>query len=185
MTGWNMLTYFACLGMGFLLVEIPLIQRFILFLDHPVYAFATVVFALLFASGIGSTLSARVPHRAMLALLVLAILLYFALLPFAFTLFLSYALPLRVLISIFLLTPLGFLMGIPFPKGLALLNQKAPGLVPLAWGINGCASVISSILATMGAIGWGFSAVLLAGAGAYTVALAALSFYARALPHRR
>ena len=173
--GLRELVYFACLGIGFLFVEIPLIQRFILFLDHPVYAFATVLFALLLASGAGSFLSARLPHRAMLALLVLAILVYFSLLPFAFELFLGYPFTARVLVSLIILAPMGFLMGIPFPKGLTRLNEKAPSLVPLAWGINGCASVISSILATIGAMSWGFSAVMLTGGGMYAVALAVLA----------
>jgi spermidine synthase len=168
------LAYFACLGIGFLFVEIPLIQRFILFLDHPVYAFATVLFTLLIASGVGSALSERLPHRATLALLVVAILVYPLLLPFVFRLFLGYPFAVRVVIACVLLAPMGFLMGIPFPKGLARLNEKAPRLIPLAWGINGCASVISSILATIGAMSFGFSAVMLAGAGAYALALVTL-----------
>jgi len=174
--GRALLVYFACLGIGFLFVEIPLIQRFILFLDHPVYAFATVIFTLLIASGIASSLSERVPHRTMLGLLVLVILVYPPLLPIVFQAFLGYPLFARVGVSFVLLAPMGFLMGIPFPKGLARLHQNAPGLVPLAWGVNGCASVISSILATMGAMTWGLSTVIVAGAGAYALALAALTF---------
>ncbi len=165
--------YFACLGVGFLFVEVPLIQRFILFLDQPVYAFATVLFALLIASGAGSFASARVSLRGAFIALVVAILIYPTLLPFVFQMFLGYAFAARVLIALVLLAPLGFLMGIPFPKGIARLNEIAPNRVPLAWGINGCASVISSILATMGALTWGFSWVMLAGAGAYVLALLA------------
>jgi spermidine synthase len=171
---WRWIIYFAMLGIGFLFVEIPLIQRFILFLDHPVYAFATVVFALLLASGAGSLLSTRLPHRAALALLVAAILAYPRVLPGIFQIFLGDALGVRVGVSLVLLAPIGFLMGVPFPKGLAWLNERAPSRVPLAWGINGCASVISAILATMGAIAWGFSSVILAGAGAYALALLAI-----------
>jgi hypothetical protein len=166
------LAYFAFLGIGFLFVEIPLIQRFILFLDHPAYAFATVIFALLIASGVGSFFSTRLPQRATLALLAAAILLYPLWLPPVFQIFLGYPFAARVLLSLVLLAPIGFLMGIPFPKGIARLHEKTPGLVPLAWGVNGCASVISSILATMGAMSWGFTAVMLAGAGAYAAALA-------------
>ncbi|MEW5717168.1 MAG: hypothetical protein AB1817_00935 [Chloroflexota bacterium] len=167
------LGYFACLGVGFLFVEIPLIQRFILFLDQPVYAFATILFALLIASGAGSFASARVSLRGALVALVVAILIYPVLLPFVFQMFLGYAFAARVLIALVLLAPMGFLMGIPFPKGIARLNEIAPNRVPLAWGINGCASVLSSILATMGALMWGFSVVMLAGAAAYVLALLA------------
>jgi spermidine synthase len=164
------LVYFGCLGIGFLFVEIPLIQRFILFLDHPVYAFAVVLFALLLASGAGSLVSARVSTRGALAALVAAILVYPLALPFLFQAFLGCAFALRLLVAVGLLAPMGFLMGIPFPKGIARLNETAPRLVPLAWGVNGCASVLSSILATIGALTWGFSAVMLAGAGAYALA---------------
>jgi hypothetical protein len=165
------LVYFACLGIGFLFVEIPLIQRLVLFLDRPVYAFAVVLFTLLMASGVGSLLSPRLPLRAVLVLLFIVILSYPFLLPFASQMFLISPFVARVLVALLLLAPMGFLMGIPFPQGLVRL--KTPGLVPLAWGINGCASVISSILATTGALTWGFSAVLVAGAVAY--ALAALT----------
>jgi hypothetical protein len=169
------LGFFAWLGIGFLCVEIPLIQRFILFLDQPVHAFATVLFGLLLASGAGSLASARVSARGALAALVVAVLAYPLVLPLIFQAFLGHAFALRVLVSLVLLAPMGFLMGIPFPSGIARLNETAPKLVPLAWGINGCASVLSSILATMGALTWGFSWVMLAGAGAYAMAILSAS----------
>lgn len=165
------LVYFACLGIAFLFVEIPLIQRFILFLDQPVYAFAMVLFTLLIASGAGSAVSVRLPQRRMLALLVAAIIVYPFVLAIFFPMFLGLPLAARLLIAFLLLTPLGFLMGIPFPKGIAQLNEHTPSIIPLAWGINGFAAVISSILATMGALSFGFSAVLLAGACSYALAL--------------
>jgi hypothetical protein len=118
----------------------------------------------------------------MLALLAVAVLIYPALLPSIFQMFLGYALAARIVISIIVLAPIGFLMGVPFPKGLAVLNDQAPRLVPLAWGVNGCASVISSILATIGAMTWGFAIVLLAGAGAYAVALISLESTGRRSP---
>ncbi len=174
------LLYFGCLGIGFLFVEIPLIQRFILFLDQPVYAFATVLFALLIASGIGSALSERLPHRATLALLVVAILVYPPLLPLLFRLLLGWSLEARIVIALALVAPVGFLLGVPFPKGLAVLDATAPHLVPLAWGVNGCASVISSILATMGALSFGFTLVMVAGAAMYALAMASVICHASA-----
>ena len=173
------LVYFASLGTGFLFVEVPLIQRFVLFLDYPVTAFATVLCTLLVASGLASSLSEHLPHHVMLVLLVLVILIEPLLLPGVFETLLGEPLPVRLLVSLLLLTPLGLLMGLPFPQGLAQLNRRAPSLVPLAWGINGCASVISSILATMGATTWGFAAVMLAGAGAYALAWATLGLCTR------
>jgi len=164
------MVYFAGLGIGFLFVELALIQRLILFLDHAVYAFATVLFALLIASGAGSFVSARVSLRGALGALIVLILLYPFLLPPIFQATLGAPFAARILLALALLAPLGFLMGIPFPKGIARLNNIAPNLVPLAWGVNGCASVVSSILATLGALTFGFWAVMVAGAGAYALA---------------
>jgi len=144
--------YFALLGLGYLFVEIPLMQRFILFVGHPIYAFATTLFALLLFSGLGSMTGPRLPLLKMLILLSVAILLYPLLLPHLFQLLLGQSFALRLLTSVVSLAPLGFLMGIPFPAGIALLDRLAPDLIPWAWGINGCLSVLASILSTMLAI---------------------------------
>lgn len=166
--------YFALLGWGYLFVEIPLMQRFILFLDHPVYAFAAVLFSLLLFSGIGSALAPRLPQRGALAILSVAALLYSLLLPLGFDRLLGWPLAARLAATLIALAPLGFLMGLPFPQGMILLNQRSPALIPWAWGINGCASVTASVLAAMLALSVGFSGVLIAGAGCYALALLAL-----------
>jgi hypothetical protein len=159
--------YFALLGLGYLFVEIPLMQRFILFLGHPTYAFATTLFALLLFSGLGSMTGPRFSLLKVLILLSVAILLYPLLLPHLFQLLLGQGFALRLLASVVSLAPLGFLMGIPFPGGIALLDRLAPDLIPWAWGINGCLSVLASILSTMLAISFGFSWVLLGASLAY------------------
>ncbi|MBC7250729.1 MAG: hypothetical protein H5T62_10645 [Anaerolineae bacterium] len=174
--------YFALLGLGYLLVEIPLIQRFILFLGHPIYAFATVLFSLLLFSGIGSLLARRVPALAALALLCGAILIYPAALPFAFRALLGWSLAWRLAVAAVGLAPLGLLMGMPFPTGIATLETRAPHLIPWAWAINGCASVLSSILAAMLALSWGFWSVLLLAAIAYAGALLTLLLQGRSRP---
>lgn len=166
--------YFFLLGIGYLFVEIPLIQRFILFLGHPVYALGTVLFALLTFSGLGSLSSPRLPLGRGILLLGAMIFLYPFLLPLLFRSLLGLGLGLRLLSSILILAPLGFLMGLPFPKGIAVTSRFAPGLIPWAWGINGCASVLSSILASMGALTFGFSWVLAWAGGAYLVGLVVL-----------
>lgn len=166
--------YFALLGLGYLFVEIPLIQRFILFLGHPIYAFATVLFSLLLFSGIGSLLARRVPATAALALLCGAILIYPAVLPLAFRALLGWSLVWRIAVAAVGLAPLGLLMGMPFPTGIAALEARAPHFIPWAWAINGCASVLSSILAAMLALSWGFWSVLLLAAIAYAGALLTL-----------
>jgi len=103
----------------------------------------------------------------MLVLLSVAVLLYPFLLPRFFQLLLGQGFVLRLLASVVSLAPVGFLMGVPFPGGIALLNRLAPDLIPWAWGINGCLSVLASILSTMLAISLGFSWVLVGASLAY------------------
>jgi len=103
--------------------------------------------------------------------LIVAIILYPLILPFVFRLLLGQSLGLRLLVSVLSLAPLGFLMGVPFPKGIEIVGCLAPDLVPWAWGINGCTSVLASILSAMLAISFGFSRVLVGGSVAYVVAL--------------
>ena len=155
------LLYFGLLGLGFLFVEIPLLQQFILYLGQPVYAFAVVVSALLLAAGVGSGwLSKRLPLAGGMLLLVVLAIGYPLLLEKLFAATLLFPLAGRMGITVLALFPLGLLMGIPFPAGLALIERDAPGLTPWAWAVNGCASVVSAVLATMVALSWGFSAVL-------------------------
>jgi hypothetical protein len=161
------LAYFGLLGLGFLFVEIPLIQRFILFLGQPIYAFTTVVTAMLLFSGLGSLVAPRLSVRWTLPLLVAAILFYPLGLPLIFRGLLGAPLTVRLAITACSLAPLGFLMGIPFPSGLAWLRERAPGLIPWAWAINGCASVLASVLAAIVALSAGFSWVLIAAGLAY------------------
>jgi hypothetical protein len=170
----RMFIYFGLLGLGFLFVEIPLMQGFILFLGQPIYAFTTVLASILLFSGLGSLASPRLPTRRVLPLLVVAILLYPLGVTLLFEALLGAPLALRLLATGLCLAPLGFLMGIPFPGGLDWLRQRAPGLIPWAWAVNGCTSVLASILAAMIALSAGFSWVLVAAALAYTGAWLAL-----------
>ncbi len=173
-TRLRVFAYFALLGFGFLFIEVPLMQRFILFLGHPIYAFATVLFAVLVFSGLGSRMSPRVPLPWALAVLVACTLVYPFLLPRLFRLLLAQSLAMRLLASVVMLAPVSVLMGMPFPKGIVLISETAPGLVPWAWGINGCTSVLSSILSVMIAVSFGFSWVLRAAGVAYALALVAI-----------
>lgn len=170
--------YFAGLGLGFLFVEVPLAQRFILVLDEPVIALSVVIFTVLLFSGFGSLTVRRWRRSRALALLVGVVLLYPLLLePFS-ALALRLSGSLRLLLTVVVVAPLGYLMGLPFAAGLQVVEKRAPALVPWAWAINGSFSVISSVLAVMVALSWGFSAVLWLGAGAYAVALIAFHAYA-------
>jgi hypothetical protein len=170
----HVLAYFGLLGLGFLFVEIPLLQRFILFLGQPVYAFAAVVASLLLFSGLGSLASPWLPPRRTLPVLVVTILIYPLGLPLLFQTLLGAPLAVRLLATGLSLAPLGLLLGTPFPGGLTWLRERAPGLIPWAWAVNGCTSVLASVLAAMIALSAGFAWVLVAGALAYAGAWLAL-----------
>jgi hypothetical protein len=173
------LVYFSMLGLGFLFVEIPLAQLFILFLDDPVTALAVVIFALLLFSGIGSATAPRWRLDIALGLLIGATLLAPIVFRTLIAMALGLRLGLRIGIVIVSLAPLGLLMGIPFARGISLIERAAPGLIPWAWAINGSASVISGVVAVMVALSWGFSAVLWIGAACYALALVTISPFHR------
>jgi len=172
------LIYFSAIGVGFLFVEIAFIQRFILFLYHPLYAIAVVLTAFLLFAGLGSAWSQRLAaaghNRAGVRWAVAGIVVFGLSYPLAlgplFSALLGLAMPAKILLSLLLIAPLAFCMGMPFPLALAALGQRAPSLIPWAWGVNGCASVVSAALATLLAIHFGFSAVLLIALGLYLVA---------------
>lgn len=171
------LVYFFLLGLAYLLVEIPLVQGFILFLGHPVHALSVVLLALLIGSGIGSLLSSRIDIRfgwVPPVLLAAAVPLYAVVLPRLFDGMLGAPAPARAAVSVAVLLPLALVMGMPFPLGVRALGDERKKMVPWVWGVNGATSVSASVLATLLAIGFGFRAVLLVGAAAYALAFLAI-----------
>jgi predicted MFS family arabinose efflux permease len=171
--------YFACLGLGFIMVEIVLIQRFNLFFGYPVYSLSVVLFTILLASGLGSVIAgrwaeARNLRRALIALCVL-LLLYAAALPVLLDALLGESTPARIVIAVALIAPLGILLGMPFPTGLRFAGRESKSLVSWAWAANGVASVFGSTLAVLISMTYGFDASFLTGAGAYLLALVLIS----------
>ena len=171
--------YFFAIGLAFLFVEIAFIQKFILFLHHPLYAVAIVLTAFLLFAGGGSAWTARRNARPRLVRLAtigavsgiaLFGLLYLLLLDPVFAALMHLPVIVRILVAIALIAPLAFFMGMPFPLGLTRVAAERPALVPWAWGINGCASVLSAVLATLLAIQFGFSAVIIAALVLYALA---------------
>lgn len=164
-TGARMGSYFFLLGLAFLFIEMAFIQKFILFLSHPLYSVAVVLSGFLVFAGLGSGLSGTLTSRAAVTLAVSGIavitLAYVILLPALFQQFMGWSDPAKVAMSIGLIAPLAFCMGIPFPLGLKRLADRAPDFIPWAWGINGFASVVSAALATLLAIEFGFVVVLM------------------------
>jgi hypothetical protein len=175
-------TYFLLLGLAFLFVEIAFIQKFTLFLSHPLYAVAVVLASFLVFAGAGSAFSMRLAERTAarsvrpVSIAVAGIAgiatIYLFLLPPLFGLFIGAADGLRILFSVVLIAPLAFFMGMPFPLGLRRVAERAPDFVPWAWGINGFASVVSAVLATLLAIHFGFTAVIILAIVLYVAAAA-------------
>jgi hypothetical protein len=164
---WKSIGYFAFLGAAYLLVEIPLISRLTLLLDRPALSLAVVLFTILVASGAGSLLSPRLRLRSVLLTLVAAVIFSIILLPLVTQAALSWSLPARILIAVLVLSPLGLLMGVPFAAGLRHLESHTPGLIPLAWAVNGAASGIAGVVAVLVALDWGHSAAHLLAAATY------------------
>lgn len=162
--------YFSALGLGYLFLELAFIQKLVLFLSHPVTSVTTVLSALLVFSGLGSLLGSRIRLRRATTGIALIVLVYLLGLPFVLRTFFEAADRARTLIAILLIAPPGFLMGIPFPRGIAILAKRAPALAPWAWAVNGCASVLAPPLATLLSMSFGFRAVLAAAAGLYLLA---------------
>ncbi len=172
--GWT-LAYFGSLGLGYLFVEIVLIQRFTLYLGHPLYAAAAVIATMLVCSGAGSYASERLAARRGTLLRVagavtLCILVYAVALTPLLRASIAWPLPLRALCAFALVAPPAFVMGMPFPLGLRWLSERSAPQVPWAWGVNGCLSVVSTAAAALLAVEAGFVVVMGLAAGAYALA---------------
>jgi hypothetical protein len=179
------LLYFVALGLGYILVEVTLIQRFVLFLGHPTYALTVVVFLMLLASGAGSVFSRRWmarPGRVWLpiTLIFAGLILYVVILPPILDRLVGSPFAAKLVISALLLVPLGFIMGIPFPTGLRALatRTEAASSIEWAWAMNAASSVLGSVLAITVSIQFGLNVTLACSAAAYLLAL----LFSRKLP---
>jgi hypothetical protein len=177
--GW--LTYFGALGAGFMLIEVSVLQRFVLLLGHPVYSLTVTLFSLLLGTGIGAAGSRRITDEALGRSAAVALLLVAAvgmLILAAVTPIIAWAIPFaraaRIAIAVGLLVPIGMLLGIPMPTGLRLLRSRAPEMVTWAWGINGALSVLGATLAIFIAMNWGFQTTLLTASATYLLGFVAL-----------
>ncbi|HMB68061.1 MAG TPA: hypothetical protein VKU85_02075, partial [bacterium] len=177
--------YFASLGLGFILIELALLQKLTIFLGGPTYTMAVTLFAVLFFSGFGSLASRRLaadPVRLIsVSVPVLAVLAVAASLTFGPVtdrlLGLSHAG--RIAAAVAMVAPLGFFMGMPFPAGLLILNRRQPELTPWAWGINACMTVMGTVLCIMLSTAYGFGRTMQVGAVVYVVGWLAFSLSER------
>jgi hypothetical protein len=175
------LVYFLLIGAGYILIEVGLIQKFILFLGHPTYALTVVVFSMLISSGLGSYFSPRVlggdEGRMIKVLGLTALLTTLLALILASLLSALVWLPLvlRMAITVVLIAPLGFIMGMPFPTGLKRLEEWHAPSLRWAWSLNAAASVLGSVGAMVSAIYLGLVETLILGGVFYLGALAILA----------
>jgi hypothetical protein len=175
------LFYFSGLGLGYMFLEIVLIKYFLRFLGHPIYAVATVISVMLISSGLGSLYSSKlkldVKKLTRLTAFISALIIAYAL-TLGFVLGQTVGWPLwgKLILTVLAIGVPAFFMGMPFPMGLQLVSKKHQSQVPWAWGINGCVSVISTSLATVIAVEFGFIVVLLLAAVAYFVTFSSLFF---------
>ncbi|MDH3562617.1 MAG: SAM-dependent methyltransferase [Gammaproteobacteria bacterium] len=171
--------YFIALGLAFLFIEIAFIQKFILFLHHPLYATAMVLASFLLFAGLGSAWSQRYANPqsdkngvkgAVTGIISVGLLYLLALGPL-FSMLNWLPIFMKVIISVLLIAPLAFCMGMPFPLGMARLGKAAPAFIPWVWGVNGCASVLSAVIATILAIHFGFTVVVISALMLYGMAM--------------
>ncbi|MEO6594278.1 MAG: class I SAM-dependent methyltransferase, partial [Planctomycetota bacterium] len=169
--------YFAALGLGFMLFEIALMQKLVIFLGHPTYALSVVLVSLLASAGTGSLLAGRIEvvgkkHLSLILLGIVAVGLFDtwaidAVLP----LLLGQSLEVRMLVVVLMLIPTGLVLGMPFPSGMRLMETQCPHLVPWGWAVNAFFSVFGSIFCIVLSMEIGFTNVLFVAIGIYMLGL--------------
>lgn len=173
------LGYFMCLGVAYIGIELTLMQRFSLFLEHPVYSMVVLLSSILFASGVGSASTSvidREPARhavRRLAMLVGVLAVYGVLLPLVTRALIGLPLLVKMLVAIALASPPAYLMGMLFPLGVTALRERAASLVPWAWGLSSAFSVFGGLLSLLFAMSFGYTATWYLFTGVYALALVA------------
>lgn len=173
----NVVIYFAALGAGFILIELALLQKLILLLGNPTTTFAILLFTMLLSSGIGSLVSTKIIRNGTKNLtfaisgIVVIGFLYVMFLPNVIYSVIAEDFATKVAISIGLLFPIGFLMGIPLPTGMRVLKSNLANHIPWMWAINGAFSVFGAVLSVVLGIILGASYAMGVGITIYLAAL--------------
>jgi hypothetical protein len=182
-------TYFAGIGLGFLLIEVSQLQRLSIFLGHPTYSLTVVLFSILIASGVGSMLSERIlrsdsTNAKLIPLLVLlATVIVFGLAtPSVVDAMDGASAMTRIATAVALLVPLGLVMGMPFSIGMHTASRRPGTPTAFLWGINGATSVCASVIAILISLFFGIYAAFWTGVVAYTVAAASMYVITRSPP---
>lgn len=159
--------YFVSIGTGFMLIEIALIQKFAIFLGHPTYSILVVLFTVLLFSGIGSFASSavykKVGMKGLFAVIILTVAIAGSTNMFILPYLSSWTILPRIVYGFFVMALIGFVLGMPFPTGMSLLNENMKEKAPWLWGVNGAASVVSSVSAISISIFYGISATFFTG----------------------
>ncbi|MBK9166181.1 MAG: hypothetical protein IPM24_01815 [Bryobacterales bacterium] len=173
------LLFFVAIGAGYILIEVALIQKFVLLLGHPTHALTVVIFSMLVSSGLGSYCSRlltafgdRLWHC--LAAIALLVAVLAAIVPPLLAAGVTWPQPVKMAVTVLLIFPAGFLMGMPFPTGLRRLETLHEPAVRWAWSLNAAASVLGSVLAIVLAIYLGLMQTMLIGAALYAAAILTL-----------
>jgi hypothetical protein len=171
------LVYFLAIGAGYILIEVALIQKFVLFLGHPTYALTVVIFSMLVSSGLGSFLSRKLVKErngrlvAVLAVAAALVALLAVIVQPVLSAGVGLPLAVKMIATVLLIAPAAFVMGIPFPTGLRLLEKRHEPSVRWAWSLNAAASVLGSVGALVLALYLGLVETMLIGGGLYLCAL--------------
>ena len=174
---WRIFGYFAALGLGFMLFEIALMQKLVIFLGHPTYALSIVLTSLLASAGFGSLLAGRIKLVRKKHLMLMMIGILAAILSSVFVVnnllphWLGLDLWLRMLIVVLMLVPTGIMLGMPFPSGVRLVEEQCPHLIPWGWAINAFFSVFGSIFCIVLSMAIGFSNVFYVAASIYVIGI--------------
>ncbi len=178
---WRYFCFFAALGMGFMFVEISMMQKMIIFLGHPTYALSVVLASILGFAGLGSLVSGRLPLlrrrnlHLLTAIIVVLIIVTGLVVRLLLPHLLGFSLAARIAMAVIILMPTAFVLGMPFPLGIRMLERRCPQLLPWGWAINGFLSVFSSIFCVVLSMAIGFTWVFLLAAAVYLLGMLAVS----------
>ena len=182
-SSWPILLYFSALGAGFILIEVSLFQKHILFMGQPVYSITSVLFSLLSSAGFGSLTFQRLFREGseqkwlvgLFSLLCVLIFTEMFITPKILNAFLGLSMVQRFVISGLTIAPLGFILGMPFPFAVRVVGKRFPEAIPWGWGLNAYMTVVGSILCVLFALTMGFRMNFLIALAIYFVGFA--SFY--------
>jgi hypothetical protein len=183
---YSLLGFFACIGFGYMAIEIAVLLKLGVFLGKPIYGLSVGLFAFLFSSGLGSAFSSRFEpsklHRSLYGLVALLIVLgtlFVGLSTELFSANVAQPIAIRIAIAVASVFPVAFLMGMFFPSGIVLVSGGRESLIPLAWAINGCFSILGIFGTRIIALFAGFDSAMVIGWCAYLLAALCIAIHAR------